>query len=235
MKMSDPGDNRQGDMIERRQVPVSRRQLHRPALVAAGIGLLLSLIAAYAVGLWEQRIVRAEVENVAATELIVLQNGINEYLSRLVALRTLFESANEEITRSEFEVFSGRLLENHPGLLRVGWLPKVYARERADYEAAAVNDGLAGYQIKSFTEDGAVSPAPPGNQYFPVYFSTEPKTAAVYGLDYSTDPMRWATLERSRDNDSIAALPTRLVYDQKGGTYGVLVSVPVYVKGTLRP
>src|SRR5580704_11215099 len=162
--MSDPGANREGDMIERRQLLGSRRQLHMPALVAAGIGLLLSLIAAYAVGRWEQRVAKAEFEGVAATELIVMQNGINEYLSRLVALRTLFESANEEITRSEFEVFSGRLLENHPGLLRVGWLPKVYATERDDYEAAAVNDGLAGYRIKSFTKDGAVSLAPPASQ-----------------------------------------------------------------------
>src|SRR6202140_3514557 len=200
MKMSDPGDNRQGDMIERRQVPVSRRQLHRPALVAAGIGLLLSLIAAYAVGLWEQRIIRAEFESVAATELIVLQNGINEYLSRLAALRTLFESANEEITRSEFEGFSSRRFENHPGILRVGWLPKIYRKERADYEAAAVNAGIIGYRIKSFSADGVLSPAPPSSQYFPVFFSTEAKTSMVYGLDYSTEATRWNTLERSRDN-----------------------------------
>src|SRR5665647_1287188 len=166
------------------RIPASRPGLHLPALVAAGIGLLLSLISAYAVGRWEQRVARAEFEGVAATELIVLQNGINEYLSRLVTLRTLFESANEEVTRSEFEVFSGRLLENHPGMLRVGWLPRINRKERADYEAAAVNDGVVGYQIKSFTADGTLSPAPQSSQYFPVYFSTEPKTAVVYGLDY---------------------------------------------------
>src|SRR6202035_5872553 len=100
-----------------RRILSSRLGLHVPALVAAGVGLLLSMMAAYAVGRWEARVTRAEFEGAAATELIVLQNGINEYLSRLVALRTLFESANEEITRSEFEVFSSRLLENHPGLL----------------------------------------------------------------------------------------------------------------------
>ena len=222
-----------GAPLERR-IPLSRRGLHRPALVAAGIGMLLSLLAAYAVGRWEKRVTRAEFEGAAATELIVLQNGINEYLSRLVALRTLFESANEEITRSEFEVFSSRLFENHPGILRVGWLPKIYGKERADYEAAAVNDGVIGYRIKSFSPDGALFPAPPSNQYFPIYFSTEPKTSMVYGLDYSTEPTRWNTLERARDNDAVAALPTRLVYDIKGGTHGVLVSVPVYVKGTSR-
>src|SRR6202035_4810268 len=49
-----------------------------------------------------------------------------------------------------------------------------------------------------------------------------------------TEPIRWATLERARDNDAVATLPTKLVYDPKGGTPGVLVSVPVYVKGTSR-
>jgi diguanylate cyclase (GGDEF)-like protein len=226
-------DNK-ADAAPGRRSPVSRLRLHRPALVAAGIGLLLSLIAAGAVGQWELRVTRTEFEGVAATELITLQNGINEYLSRLVALRTLFESSNEEITRSEFEVFAGRLFENHPGILRVGWLPKIYPKERAEFEAAAISDGVAGYKIKAFSPAGLISPAPPSSMYFPVYFSTEPKTSGVYGLDYSTEPTRWNTLGRSRDNNSIATLPTKLVYDPKGGAHGVLVSVPVYVKGTSR-
>ena len=234
------GDRKQsrdimGDAPTGRRIRSSWPGRHVPALVAASVGLLLSLIGAYAVGRWEARITRAEFEGVAATELIVLQNGINEYLSRLAALRTLFESANEEITRSEFEVFSGRLFENHPGILRVGWLPKIYRKERADYEAAAVNDGVVGYRIKTFSTEGEVlATAPPSNQYFPIYFSTEPKTSMVYGLDYSTDPMRWNTLQRARDNDSIAVLPTKLVYDKKGGTHGMLATVPVYFKGTSR-
>ena len=230
----DPGDNCQEDIIERRRISASRSRLYRPALVAVSIGLMLSLIAAYAVGRWEQRVTKVEFEGVAATELIVMQNGINEYLGRLLTLRTLFESTNEEVTRSEFEVFGGRLFANHPGLLRVGWLPRVNRKERADYEAAAVNDGVAGYQIKSLAPDGSLSPAPESNLYFPVFFSTESKTSMVYGLDYSTEPIRWATLERARDNDAVATLPTKLVHDPKGGTHGVLVSVPVYAKGTSR-
>jgi diguanylate cyclase (GGDEF)-like protein len=218
-----------------RRIMSSRLGLHVPALVAAVVGLLLSALAAYAVGQWEARVTRAEFEGAAATELIVLQNGINEYLSRLVALRTLFESVNEKITRSDFEIFSGRLFEGHLGILRIGWMPKVDGKERADYEAAAVNDGVVGYKIKSFVADGdGFAVAPPSNQYFPIYYSTEPRTAVVYGLDYSTDPMRWNTLQRARDNGSIATLPTKLVYDTTGGTHGVLAAVPVYVKGASR-
>jgi diguanylate cyclase (GGDEF)-like protein len=214
---------------------VSRPGLHLPALIAAGLGLLLSLIAAAAVGRWEQHVARVAFEGAAATELIVLQNGVNEYLSRLVTLRTLFESANEEISRSEFEVFSGHLFESHTGAIRLGWVPRIKRKERAEYEAAAIADGVPGYQIKSLAnQETGLLPAPPSEEYYPIFFSTEPKTSIVYGLDYATNPARSATLQRARDNDAVTAVPTKLLFDQKGGTHGVLVSVPVYVKGTSR-
>jgi diguanylate cyclase (GGDEF)-like protein len=232
--MENQSRNIMGETALGRRIPTSSPRLHLPALAVAGIGLLLSLIAAHAVGRWEQRVTKVEFEGVASTELIVMQNGVNEYLSRLGALRTLFESANEDVTRSEFEVFVGRLFENHSGILRVGWLPRVNRKERADYEAAAVSEGVAGYEIKSLAPDGGLFPAPQSNEYFPVFFSTEPKTSPVYGVDYSTDPIRWATLQRARDNDAVAAMPARLFFDRKGGNHGVLVSVPIYVKGTSR-
>ena len=150
---------------------------------------MLSLVAAYAVGRWEQRVTWVEFEGVAATQLIEMQNGINEYLSRLVTLRTLFESANEDITRSEFEVFGGRLFENHPGILRVGWLPKIYRKERAEYEAAAVNDGVPGYRIKSLA-GGAFPRA--GEQFlFPglLFDRTENLAGLRHGLLDRPDPM----------------------------------------------
>jgi diguanylate cyclase (GGDEF)-like protein len=231
----DSGDTCQTDMIERRRIPASRSRLYRPALVAAGIGLLLSLAGASAVGQWEERVTKVEFEGVAETQAIIMQNGMNEYVSRLAALRTLFESANEEITRSEFETFSGRLFEQHPGILRISWIPRINRKERAEYEAAAVGDGISGYRIKSLLADGDVATAPQGDEYFPIFFSTEPKTSVAYGLDYSTDPERRATLERARDNDRVATLRAEL-YESKGGIWaqGVMVCVPVYAKGTSR-
>jgi diguanylate cyclase (GGDEF)-like protein len=235
MRDRDPGDHRQEAMIERRRTPASWSGLYRPALVAAAVGLLLSLAGAFAVGQWEARVTKVEFEGVAETEAIVMQNGMNEYVSRLAALRTLFESANEEITRSEFETFSGRLFEQHPGILRVAWLPRINRKERAEYEAAAIADGISGYHIKSLAPDGSLAAAAQGDEYFPVFYSTEPKTSAVYGMDYSSAPVRRAAMERARDNDLVTALRTRL-YETNGGSQsrGVLVCVPVYAKGTSR-
>ncbi len=62
-----------------------------------------------------------------------------------------------------------------------------------------------------------------------------PASSVVYGLDYATAPERRATLERARDNDMIATLRDRL-YQPKNGVrpVGVLVTVPIYAKGTSR-
>jgi diguanylate cyclase (GGDEF)-like protein len=234
MSDRDLDDSRRREMIGQPRVLPTRAGLYRPALVAAGFGLLLSLAASFAVGQWEQRVTKAEFEGVAETQAVVLQNGMNEYISRLVALRTLFESANEEVTRSEFETFSERLFERHPGMLRIGWIPRVNRKERAEYEASAIADGISGYRIKSMA-DGATATAPQSDEYFPVFFSTEPKTSVAYGLDYMTDPARRSALERARDNDLFVALRIRLV-SAKDGTRptGVLICVPVYAKGTSR-
>jgi diguanylate cyclase (GGDEF)-like protein len=217
---------------ERRRAPVSRLELYRPALIAALIGTLLSLAGAFAVGQWENRLARTEFEGLAENQAITIQNGINEYVGRLITLRTLFESANEDITRSEYETFSQRLFQGHPGLLRVSWVPRISNHERAEYEAAAIADGVSGYQIKTFT-DGAAAPL--AGEYFPVYFSTEPKTSTVYGLDYWTFPERRVALERARDDDVVTVLRTKLYETSKGSIpYGVMIAVPVYAKGTSR-
>ena len=77
-------------------------------------------------------------------------------------------------------------------------------------------DGISGYRIKSLNADGSITTAPQSDEYYPVFFSTEPKTSMVYGLDYATAPERRATLERARDNDVIATLRDRL-YQPKNG------------------
>ncbi|MCP3410773.1 EAL domain-containing protein [Bradyrhizobium sp. CCGB01] len=208
--------------------------LYRPALVAVGVGLLFSVVGAAAVARWEDRVTRIEFANAAETEAIVMQNGMSEYISRLVALRTLFESTNEEITRSEFETFSARLFERHPGMLRIAWLPRVNRKERAEYEAAAITDGVSGYRIKSLQGEGFTT-APQADEYFPVFYSTQPKTSSVYGMDYASVPERRAVLERARDNDRVAAIRTRLYEPKEGGRLpDVLVAIPVYAKGTSR-
>ena len=76
--------------------------------------------------------------------------------------------------------------------------------------------------------------SPELDEYFPVLFSTEPKTSMIYGLDYWSDPERRAVLERARDNDTIAVLRTRLYEARNGPSHRRDGRVPVQAKGTSR-
>src|SRR5580704_10119516 len=201
--------------------------------LAAAVGLVLSIVAASAIARRENRLTAVEFEGVAKNQALILQNGVNEYVGRLVTLRTLFESANDEITRSEFEVFANRLFEEHHGILRVGWAPRVRSKERIEYESSAIRDGIAGYRFQSVAPDGARVPAPESSEYFPIFYSSGPKTSAIYGIDLTLQASRRAALERARDNDVTSVLPNVALlsnFDMNG----VFVAVPVYVKGTSR-
>jgi len=232
LTLKEHGDAKAGNGRGRLGMSSSKYRLYRPALIAACIGTLASLVGTVAVGRWENRLARSDFEGLAEAQAILIQNGVNEYVSRLTALRTRFESANEDITRNEYQTFSGRLFEAHPGVIRVAWLPRIDRKERGEYEAAAITDGVPAFRIKAFP-DGAV--APESDEYYPVYFSTEPKTSTVYGRDYWSFPERRAVLEQARDYDTIGALRTRLDEDRKPArATAVMVAVPVYAKGTSR-
>ena len=200
------------------------------AIAATVAGIVLSFVAAGAVGRWENSTSKVEFEGVAKNQTIILQSGINEYLARLLALRTLFETFNAQITRSEFDVFNTRLFEEHPGILRVNWVPRVTREERVGFEKAAVLDGVAGYQIKAVASDGALQPAPERDEYFPILYSTVPTTSVIYGSDLASQVQKHDAINRARDDNSVAVLPDAAWWDNHAKE-GIFVAVPVYLKG----
>jgi diguanylate cyclase (GGDEF)-like protein len=205
--------------------------LRRPGWVAAIAGAAISLAAGAIVAQWEQRFSRVQFDIAAASETAALNASIDEYLRRLETLRTLFE-ASDDVTRTEFELFGRRLFQGQPGLLRLAWIPRMRAGEREEFEAAARADGIAGYRINAFGS-ATIEPDSTADRY-PVFYSSEPKTSVVYGLDYSTDPQRLAMLERARDLDRNTVLMSNLHASPEYGNKGLIVAVPVYVKGTSR-
>jgi len=67
------------------------RRFSRSALTIPVAGVLISLIGAFAVGRWESSVAAVEFAGAATNQAIILQNGVNEYMSRLTALKMLFE------------------------------------------------------------------------------------------------------------------------------------------------
>jgi diguanylate cyclase (GGDEF)-like protein/PAS domain S-box-containing protein len=202
-----------------------------PSVAAAVIGVVLSVSAWFAVSSREDRLAELELSARVNDHALILQNGINNYLDRVVALRALFQSS-DEVTRPEFTIFAHSILRGQTAILSVSWVPRITRAERAAHELAAVRDGLPGYRIRSAAADGSSAPAADKTEYFPVFYATsESPTSPVYGLDLNDGGIRQRPLERARDGDQMATTRNFLLRSGAGNRNGFFAVLPVYRAG----
>ena len=162
----------------------------------------------------------------------ILQNGINDYLVKIEALRALFQSSNKEVARGEFAAFSELILRHQTAIMHVSWIPRVGREGRTAIENAAIRDGLSNYRIKAVTADGTVTPSAEKDEYYPIfYIFPAPVTSLIYGIDLNSEAMRRQAVERARDNDQPATSSVILLQSGVGDRRGFLVMLPVYRYG----
>ena len=110
--------------------------------MAALIGIALSVTAGFMVSLWEDRHAVLEFNAIAENQYMALQNGLNEYLNKLLTVRALFESSDDEVSRKEFEAFTRPHMQSSSAIQTLSWVPRVRRDERPAYELAAARDGI---------------------------------------------------------------------------------------------
>src|SRR3984893_3534336 len=202
-----------------------------PTILAALIGVALTITAGFVVSLWGNRHATLEFNAIAENHYMVLQNGLNEYLNKLLTLRALFDSSNDQVSRQEFEAFVRPHPQYSSAIQTLSWIPRVERDQRAAYELAAARDGLEGYQFKEELADGSMVPSPEYEQYYPIFYSTVPKTSPLYGLDLRSERATLAELARARDGDQLGFSQVPALVSASGRQHGYIFSLPVYRKG----
>ena len=209
-----------------------RRGPYVCASIAAGlVGLALSTAVWLTVSVWENRVTEQDFSARANSHALILQNGINEYIAKITALRALFES-DSEVSRREFMAFTEFLLHDQTAMLAVSWIPRITHANRFTHELAAAHDGLPDYSIKAEAADSSLSPQADAAEYFPLFYSSRvSQGSAVYGLDLNDGGMRQRALERARDRDQAASSPTLVLHRGDGDRNGFFIVLPVYRSG----
>ena len=206
---------------------------HRaPIWMIAVLGTALSVAGWFLVSGLEDRTSAAEFNLRANNMAVALQNGVNQYLANMSALRAFFESAPAAVGEREFLTFSDRLLRNNPAILSLSWVPLVPNEERAAHEQAARRDGDDDYRIRSVSEDGTLGPSPAAAEYFPVYYTTEKiRTDLVRGLNLADGGIRQQPLEEARDRGLLTASQEFRLQSGTGDRIGFFVVLPIYKRG----
>jgi diguanylate cyclase len=205
--------------------------LAAPVVIGGLLGSILSLTAFSFVWHLEAAVSEKDLASVTGSHVLALQNGLNDYLNKLVALRAFVE-ASPQVTRSAFEEFAGKLLEKEGAIQNFSWVARVPRSERARIEAEAQRDGIPDFHIKAVAANGAVVTSPERDEYLPILYSTVAgKTSPIYGIDLRTEPVIQQRLDRARDLDSLSAVPNFILHSVAGNVHGFLFSLPVYRSG----
>jgi diguanylate cyclase (GGDEF)-like protein len=184
---------------------------------------------------WEDRAAELQFDVRASNITSAFQNGLDQYFGKVVALRALFESSPDGVTRSQFDTFASRLLQGQTAILSVSWIPRVAGPDRAEHEREGHRDGIADYHIRAIDERGQLVISPTDKEYFPVFYTAYAQADAlpqsVYGLDLGDSGKRQQPLERARDTDQTAASSIFGLQSGLGDRNGFFVVSPVYKYG----
>ena len=177
-----------------------------PAHTVAIIGVAASVAVWYLAFFQERRAMVEEFNGRANNQAIVMENGIDDYWDKLYSVRALLESMTGNVTREEFENFSRSLISRHSGILNIAWAPRVKRNERAAHELAAAHDGLVDYHIRTntATADGRLVISPERDEYYPKFYSIEPRTSTVYGIDISDGVPQARAVSHIRDENVLS-------------------------------
>lgn len=151
---------------------------------------------------------------------------------QMSAVRAFFASS-QVVTHEEYNAFVTPLLEDHPGIRALQWMPRVLDSERSDYEKATDRDGHRGFQIVGHDDEGRLTAASGRDEYYPILF-VEPKGAnvAALGFDLATDPACLEAMHLARDTGRVAATDKIPLFGKGIGQTGVRLFFPVYRKYT---
>ncbi|MBN2473975.1 MAG: response regulator [Pirellulales bacterium] len=169
-------------------------------LAIALTGVTVSILAYWTLRAKEDRAIQKQFQFDAGQRVAAIQRDFTAHMEAASAL-TAFYAASDQVERDEFRSFTKPLLERHPGIRQLAWLPRVPLAGRAEHQRKAEEEGLPGYRITEISVEGRTAEAGPRDAYYPVYFveSSDAKVLPL-GLDLgSNDQCRNAMLRAQRE------------------------------------
>ncbi len=167
---------------------LSLASLPRNLLLA---GILLAF-ASFAIQLdAESSRIQTELRHISAHRSTEIQSKIIS-VHHLMNAFAAFLVSSETVYSDEFASFAEHLAWRRPGVEKIGWIPRVPASARAEYEAGIGK----GHGILSFSRAGELGPADAAPEYFPLTYvsSRDPSENIPLGLDAGSEPTRRAAI-----------------------------------------
>ena len=164
--------------------------------VALPLAVLTALVVIlfFRVSDWENTRIRLRFQSQSKNLSHALEVNLNAYQQAIKAIERLYASS-DNVTRTEFRVFTAATFREFPGIRALEWIPRVLDQDREAFEKTAREEGFADFQIREQAEHGDMIRAERMEEYFPVFY-IEPLAGNenAIGFDLASNPTRKALL-----------------------------------------
>ena len=205
---------------------ISHAATRRPALLASGLVLLVSLLLVATAAWFSQQANRAEFDRRVDADATAfaqsLEQGVAQIEATMAGVSGLFV-ATEHVSLLDYRRFVDHI-DLPDALLGIAFSPVVAADE---LEAIELEMGrlIPGFTVWDWSPDGPVAPAP-ADVYFPVqFFEPIAAQASSYGLNAISPPGRLELITRALATGIDSASP--LLPHAISGEIGLLIYRPV--------
>ncbi|MDF1759973.1 MAG: EAL domain-containing protein [Coxiellaceae bacterium] len=161
----------------------------------------------------------------------LFKRNFNDAEDALLSLQSFYD-ASKEVTRSEFDVFTKRVLDKHPSIQALSWNPVITNSQRNFYVDQARKDGFSQFQIKKIKNGKLVEDKIRPYYVVVYYIAPHQYNKSALGFNLGSNYKRLETLNKSAALNAFMATPrVRLVQDNAAHKkYGVILFAPVYKK-----
>jgi PAS domain S-box-containing protein len=223
---------RKCSMSQRTQLPTPQRLMLGPKNSAIWLVALIGLSLSFAALLLIRQQLEAhrilDFEWVAHNRIRALNHGIDNSILAVTTIRD-HVIASGGVDGEGFQLFAKSLLDRHPGIQSLMWVPLVKGTERAAFEASNAN-GRGGYQLWEHGGHFELTPAGERDEYFPVlHIASNQGDGIPVGFDLGSIPGFTETLSHARASKQVAA-SGRIAYAVPPGgiEYGFMAASPVF-------
>jgi len=190
---------------------------------------------------WESQQLNVLLGDKVAEQVQKLDRETDDATDILLALRAHFAGTGA-FDADNFGVFASEHLHSFPEVVAVGWLQRVRALERDEFEARVRPDNAGRFEILEANAAHELVRADRRDQYFPVTFVTPigapARNERSFGFDHGAIPERLAAIEEAcRTGRMVVVGPTSYVAFAEGaaattpGARAFVCYLPVFAGG----
>ena len=200
---------------------------HLPVIATTFTGIALSCWGFLFLQGREQQLLEANFRSMARDQVSTIDREIQSNLEVLESLRA-FHTTVADVKLADFESFVQPLLQRHPTIQALEWIPRIPLERRREYVSQA-RSRYPHFEITERQAQGSMIPAGTRPEYFPVYYVAPYKgNEAALGYDLGSNETRLQALEAARANRQPTATAKIILVQEDANQFGFLVFSPVY-------